>query len=133
MAASPYEVLLYEDFDYKISFHTKKEKEAWKKVKEEELLHDDTVQHKDFLVGQIDDFPKETCANLNKIKMRLEPIGNKVHPKKSLYSDEGVNFTERIKRCATVTPKIANSIYISSGVAVLLAIILYTGKHSWKR
>ena len=37
----PPEVLLYEDFDYKISFHMK-ENEEWKKVKEEPLLHDDT-------------------------------------------------------------------------------------------
>ena len=52
---------------------------------------------------------------------------DKVHPNKSLYSDEGVIFTERIKRCAKVTPKSANNICISSGFVILLAIILYGG------
>ena len=74
-------MLLYEDFDDKISFHTK-EKEEWKKVKEENLLHDDTVQHRDVPVGQIDNFPRESCSNLKEIKMRLEPEPQRVENKK---------------------------------------------------
>ena len=110
MAAHPYEVLLYEDFDYKISFHTK-EKDAWKNV-DDDLLYDDAIQHKDFFVGQIDDFPKETCANLYDINMRLEPTGlveHKVHPNKAVFSDEGVTFTSRIKPCTKVAHDAENN------------------------
>ena len=109
-AAYPPEVLLYEDFDYKISFHTK-EKEEWKKVMEEKLYLDETVQHRDVPVGQIDNFPRESCSNLKEIKMRLEPEPHGVehqraHPPKSLY-DEGV--TLQPYTCTKATPKRANS------------------------
>ena len=102
-AALPCEVLLYENFDYKISFHTEEKKE-WKKVEEGVIFHDDTVQHQLLTVGQIRNFPEKDCSDLNEVKMRLEPLRlepfgpEHPHKVKDLFN-EGVIFTERIKPC----------------------------------
>ena len=109
IAAEPCEVLLYENFNYKISFHTE-EKEEWKKIEEGEIFHDDTVQHQLYTVGQIRKFPQKDCSDLNEVKMRLEPLGPEdqnrpdqtgpehPHKVKSLFK-EGVIFTDKIKCC----------------------------------
>ena len=96
-------MLLYENFDYKISFHTEEKKE-WKKVEEGVIFHDDTVQHQLLTVGQIRNFPEKDCSDLNEVKMRLEPLRlepfgpEHPHKVKDLFN-EGVIFTERIKPC----------------------------------
>ena len=99
------------------------------------IFHDDTVQHQSLTVGQIRNFPVKNCSDLNEVKMRLEPLRlepfEPEHPHKvSPLFKEGVNFTERIKRCE-FTPnieKIAPKGVISHGNCVF--VILFVGSIS---
>ena len=133
IAADPCEVLLYENFNYKISFHTE-EKGEWKKVEVGQIFHDDTVQYPSLTVGQIDHFPEKDCSDVNKVKMRLEPLMplepfGPEHPHKVKFLfNEGVNFTQRIKPC-----KFARNMFSKGVFAILFflvaisAIFLHSG------
>ena len=133
IAADPCEVLLYENFNYKISFHTEENGE-WKKVEVGQIFHDDTVQYPSLTVGQIDHFPEKDCSDVNKVKMRLEPLMplepfGPEHPHKVKFLfNEGVNFTQRIKPC-----KFARNMFSKGVFAILFflvaisAIFLHSG------
>ena len=147
-AAYPCDVLLYDDFDYKITFHVKeRQTEEWREMNEGTdlfLLHGDIVQHSDHRIGQIQGFPKENCGDICEVKMQLKPLktagDHKDHPRGQIF-DKGQLFHDRIKPCKldhdvnecltskhneTCRPQVDQSLFVWCGLISAGALILYT-------